>query len=173
MPVNSRSDLGSRNCCRTKARTCSFDRTSTRGGLMNFSPTAPSIFGIASASCLPYGPEYLAGFSAHAVAVLSNAPATAPRVRLLSVIPRSRSKSHRARVERQNRIAPKQGNHRRGRKKNAERNLWRLELLPISPRAHPGDGINDAEEQHGRDKRPEEDRQKSTRRSHCTAHDCH
>src|SRR4026209_1165578 len=66
IPVNSRSDFGSWNCCTTNARTCSFDLTSTFGGVLNFSPTAVSIRGTASATCLPYGSAYSGRLSEHA-----------------------------------------------------------------------------------------------------------
>src|SRR6266511_4834266 len=77
MQLNSRRDRGSRNCWVTNARTWSLDLASTFGGVLNLSPTAASIRGTASETCLPYGPEASAFFSLQANAAPSASTATA------------------------------------------------------------------------------------------------
>src|ERR1019366_9690436 len=57
-----------------------------------------------------------------------------------------RSEPGDSRVRCDNTIAPKQGNHGSGRKKNTERDEWRREFSLRGARSHPRDRIDDAKE---------------------------
>src|SRR5829696_5880817 len=77
------------------------------------------------------------------------------------------SKSGKACVSRYESVAPKQRGDCRRRKKNAERNQWRVELRLLSPGSKIRDRIYTEEKNQGSDKRTEKDCHQCPIRSYC------
>ena len=70
------------NCFVTNSRTCSFERVSTFGGVLNVSPTAFSIIGTASPTSAAYGPSYFGFWLSQADTSVRSAPQARTRLRL-------------------------------------------------------------------------------------------
>src|SRR4051794_15775512 len=83
------------------------------------------------------------------------------------------SKSRITRVGRDELIAPKQCDHCRRRKKNAERHKRWIEFGARSPRTHVADGIYDSEKHHGPDECANEDCHQCAVWSDSGADHCH